>query len=111
MNRISISEIQIIPIKPREGHIGFASCVINDSIFMGSIAVYTSTSTPEGYRLVYPSKKLLNGKELYIFHPICKESGKMISTAIINKFKEIVYKEVNENEKIKSHATNSETMS
>lgn len=92
MNELFISEIQIIPVKPKEGLVAFASCVINESLYIGNIAIYTSPSKLEGYRLVYPSKILPTGKEISCIHPINKESGELISKAIIGRFKEIASK-------------------
>lgn len=90
MKTIQVSEIQIFPVKPKDGLIAFASCVINDSFYVGNIAIYTSPSSHEGFRLVYPSKILPNGKEINCVHPINKEVGELISKAIIGKFKQIV---------------------
>jgi stage V sporulation protein G len=97
MNSFEISEIQIVPIKPKDGLVAFASCVINRSLYLGSIAVYSSPSNPDGFRLVYPSKVLLNGKEINCVHPINREAGDNLSTAIIGKFKEIVREKLDEN--------------
>jgi len=92
MSELEISEIQIIPVKPKDGLVAFASCVINNSLYIGNIAIYTSPSKPEGFRLVYPSKTLPNGKDINCVHPINKEAGELISKAIIGKFKQIVSK-------------------
>ena len=92
MDKLNISEIQIIPIKPREGLVAFASCVINDAIYIGNIGLYSSLSTQASFRLVYPSKILPNGKEINCVHPINKQTGDLISNAIIGKFKEIMSK-------------------
>lgn len=81
-----ISEIQIIPVKPKDGLVAFASCVINSSLYVGNIAIYTSPTNSEGYRLVYPSKVLPNGKEINCVHPINKETGEEILKAIIGRF-------------------------
>ena len=90
MDNLQVSEVQIIPVKPRNGLVAFASCVINESLYLGNVAIYTSPSSQEGYRLVYPSKMLPNGKEINCVHPINKEAGEAISKAIIGKFKEIL---------------------
>jgi len=92
MSEFEISEIQVIPIKPKEGLVAFASCVINDSLYIGSVAVYSSPSTQSGFRLVYPVKILPNGKEIHCVHPISKEAGELISKAIIKKFREVISK-------------------
>ena len=92
MINIQISEVQIFPVKPKDGLVAFASCVINNSLYIGNIAIYTSTSKLEGFRLVYPSKILPNSKEINCVHPINKNAGDLISTAIIEKFKKIISK-------------------
>jgi stage V sporulation protein G len=92
MSELRISEIQIIPIKPKEGLVAFASCVINKALYLGNIAVYSSPSTQSGFRLVYPVKILPNGKEIHCIHPISKVAGEIISKAIIRKFREIASK-------------------
>jgi hypothetical protein len=53
--KINITCCQIEFIKPNNGMIGFASLVINDSIFLSSIAIHKKLSA-EGYRITYPSK-------------------------------------------------------
>lgn len=83
---ISISEIQIIPVKPQNGLVAFASAVINDQFYISNIAVYTSPSNQLGYRLVYPDKILSNGKRVNCFHPITTEAGEVVSRAIIEKY-------------------------
>jgi len=92
MSELRISEIQIIPLKPKEGLVAFASCVVNKALYIGNIAIYTSPSTQEGFRLVYPVKTLPNGKEIHCVHPINKEAGELISKAIIKKFRELISK-------------------
>ncbi len=92
MHDILISEIQIVPIKPRNGLVAFASCVINHSLYLGNIAIYTSPTNEEGYRLVYPARTLPNGKDINCVHPINRETGRVISAAIIDKYKEILSK-------------------
>jgi len=92
MCELEISEIQVIPMKPKEGLVAFASCVINNALYIGNIAVYTSPSTQSGFRLLYPVKILPNGKEIHCVHPINKEAGELISKAIIRKFREIASK-------------------
>lgn len=86
---LSPTEIQIIPVKPKDGLVAFASCVVNNSLYIGNIAIYTSPTNPEGYRLVYPLKTLPNGKEINCVHPITKEAGDTISKAIIRKYKRL----------------------
>lgn len=92
MSELEISEIQVIPMKPKEGLVAFASCVINNALYIGNIAVYTSPSSQSGFRLLYPVKILPNGKEIHCIHPINREAGELISNAIIKKLREIIAK-------------------
>ncbi len=89
MSEFKISEIQVIPIKPKNGLVAFASCVVNNSLYIGNIAIYTSFSNLNGHRLVYPTKILPTGKEINCVHPINKETGERISRAILDKFRKL----------------------
>ena len=85
MNELAVSEIQIIPIKPKDGLVAFASCVINNQLYLGNIAIYTSPSSLDGFRLVYPSRAV-NGTQLSIVHPIAKEAGLIIQKQIVERY-------------------------
>ena len=84
---MKITEIQITPIKPREGLIAFASIVAGKGLYLGSIGVHTRLDG-SGYRITYPTKKI-GEKSLNIFHPVNKETSKAMEKAIISKAKEI----------------------
>lgn len=88
MKEIAISEVQITPIKPRDGLVAFASCVINNQLYIGNIAVYTR---PDGsdFRLAYPTKTLPNGKQINCVHPINRQVGEAIRKQIVERFLEI----------------------
>ncbi len=92
MNELVVTEIQIIPIKPRNGLVAFASCIINDQFYIGNIAIYTSPSSPDGFRLVYPLKTLPTGKELNCVYPINREAGDIVLKAVVSKYKELLSK-------------------
>lgn len=52
----TISEIQIVPVKPDKGLVGFCSFILYESIYCSSVAIFTR---PDGsFRLVYPTKKV-----------------------------------------------------
>lgn len=53
---MKISEIQITPIKPQNGLVAFASCLINKGLYLGSIGILTRLEG--GYRLTYPTKSV-----------------------------------------------------
>jgi len=80
---MKISEIQIIPIKPNNGLVAFASIVLADSLYLGSIGVYTRIDGL-GYRITYPTKKI-GDRNINIYHPINKETSKAIEKAIITE--------------------------
>lgn len=84
---MNISEIQIIPIKPQAGLVAFASFVLENNIYLGSIGIITR---PEGgYRLVYPTKKV-GFRNINIFHPINKEFANSIEKEVIGKFEDVM---------------------
>jgi DNA-binding cell septation regulator SpoVG len=90
MKKLIVTEIQIIPIKPLNGLVAFASAVINNQFHIGNIAIYTATTSKLGYRLVFPNKKLNSGQVIDCFYPISKEAGTLVSEAIIKKYIEIM---------------------
>ena len=95
--KLKISEIQILPVKPQDGLVAFASCLFEESLALNSIAIYTRLDG-SGYRLVYPNKILANGKEISLFYPINKEIGEALEEAIISKFEELQEKVKKRNE-------------
>jgi stage V sporulation protein G len=85
---MKISEVQIIPIKPKDGLIAFASVVADNRLYLGSLGVYTRLDG-SGYRITYPTKKI-GERNINIYHPINKETSRAIEEAIISKAKEIL---------------------
>jgi len=90
-----ISEIEIVPIKPKGGLIGFASFVLDEKYYVSSVAIFTKLDG-SGYRLVYPSKKV-GEKNINIFHPINSQVGKVIEEAVTEKVNKLFSKNFNEN--------------
>lgn len=84
---VKISEIEIIPVKPKEGLIGFASFVLDEKYYVSSIAIFTKIDG-SGYRLVYPTKKV-GERNINIFHPINREVGNIIANSIFKKVMKI----------------------
>jgi len=82
-----ITEVQIVPIKPINGLVGFASFVLFDSIYCSSVGIITRPSG--GFRLVYPTKKV-GDKNLSIYYPINKEVGLFIEEKVIEKLKDVM---------------------
>lgn len=82
-----ITEVQIQPIKPRDGLIGFASLVYS-GLYLSSIGIHSKLHSL-GHRLTYPTK-LVGTREINIFHPINKDLGAAIEEAVINKLNEVM---------------------
>lgn len=88
MKKMTITEIQILPIKPNNGLVAFASVVFDNCLYLGSIGVYKRLDGT-GYRITYPTKKI-GDKNINIYHPINKETSKAIEEAIISKAKKLL---------------------
>ena len=91
MDTVRISEVNIFPIKPKDGLVAFASFVLNNSFFIGNVAVYTRLAR-NGYRLVYPARTLPNGKKIQSFHPINRQSARVIEDQVFEVFAELTEK-------------------
>lgn len=84
---LSISEVEIVAVKPQNGLVAFASFIINSSIYCGSVGIFTRPKG--GYRLVYPTKQVA-GRQLDIFHPISAATGRLIEQEVITKYEEVM---------------------
>jgi len=84
-----VSEVQIVPVKPSDGLIGFASFVLCEAVYCGSIGIFTRQGG--GYRLVYPTRKVL-GKDINVYYPIERQAGRAIEEAVVIKLEEVVNK-------------------
>ena len=82
-----LSEIQIIPIKPVNGLVAFASFVLDGTLYLGSIGILTRPNG--GYRLVYPTKKVAE-KNLNIFYPINREFAQLVEDEIVRQFEDVM---------------------
>jgi DNA-binding cell septation regulator SpoVG len=87
---MKISEITIDLVKPKEGLIGFASLVIEESIYLGNIGIVKRLDE-DTFRLTYPTRKV-GDKSFNIYYPINKESGKKIEKAVTKRLKEVLKK-------------------
>lgn len=84
-----ITEIQITPVKPNNGLVGFASFVLYGAVYCSSVGIYTRLDG--GYRLTYPTKQVM-GYDMDIFHPINKEIGLAIERAIVEVLDDVMRK-------------------
>ena len=81
---MNITEIHIYPVTPYKGLVAFANLVLDDKLFLASIAVYEKRDG-SGYRITYPTK----GKG-YVFHPICQPLSRALEQAIIREVKTVL---------------------
>lgn len=86
-NKTIITEVEISPIKPKNGLIAMATCLVDGKIFIGSIGLNTKMNGE--YRLTYPNRKFGEGA-IDIYHPISKECGDAIKKAIVDKYERLL---------------------
>jgi DNA-binding cell septation regulator SpoVG len=82
-----VTEIQIIPVKPKDGLVAFASFTYDYAFYFSSIGIYTRPQG--GYRLTYPTRKTPNSS-ISLFHPINKEIAQQIEAVVVSKYENIV---------------------
>lgn len=88
---IKLTEIQIVPVRPNKGLVAFVSFILNDSFFVGDIAIYSRIDQPR-YRLVYPTRVLFNGLRINAFKPIHKPVADEIEDQVISYFENLIEK-------------------
>lgn len=66
-----ISKIKIKKLIPDRGHIGFVSCIVDNWLYLGNIAIFLRLNSDQ-IRLVFPEKKV-GEKKISIFYPLVKE--------------------------------------
>lgn len=82
-----ITEVQVAPIKPKDGLVGFASVIFDNCLYLGSIGIMTR---PEGgYRLTYPMRSGQE-KNINVFYPINRPTAERIERAVITKFESLM---------------------
>ena len=87
----TITEISVIPIPPKDGHIGFASLTFDGRIRLNNIAIYTNIKNG-GFRLSYPTKEIITGKSLYLYFPVNRETGDLITKAVSAELEKLIKK-------------------
>jgi len=61
--------------------------LFNDCLYLSSIGIHKKFDG-SGYRITYPTKKI-GDKDINIYHPINKETSKLIEDEIIYKIKQM----------------------
>lgn len=85
-----VSEVQITPVKPRDGLVAFASCVVDNYLYLGSLGVHKRLDG-SGYRITYPAKRI-GSQQLHYFHPIRKALSDEIEQAVTRQCVQIFEK-------------------
>lgn len=81
-----LSEIEIVPVQPKDGLVAFASFTLCGIFRCSSVAIMTRLSG--GYRLVYPTKKV-GSRVMSIFYPITYKVGSAVEEEVIKKYEEV----------------------
>ena len=81
-----VSNVQIIPVHPKDGLVAFANFVIYDTIGCTSVAIMTRPLG--GYRLAYPTKKV-GDQTVSIFYPLNRKVGSAIEQEVINHYQNV----------------------
>lgn len=84
MNKVTSVNIELI--QNRDGLIGFARILIDNSICLGCIGIYKKLNK-KGYRLTYPEK---SGRQ--VFYPINIEMTREIEQSVFNKLSDVLKK-------------------
>ena len=84
---MKVSKVEILPIRPREGLIGFATVELDGQILLNSIAIH-SKRDGSGYRLTYPTRS--NGDSaITVFHPTSPQLSWEIERMVFARVREI----------------------
>lgn len=84
---ISVSEIQFLPVKPKDGLFGFVSFVVNQILYCGSVAVYTRLTG--GIRLVWPQVEN-RGIKYPAVYPVDKATAIKIEQQVEEKIGQVL---------------------
>ena len=82
---MKITKIQIKKIIPDKGLSGFVSCVIDDWLYLGNIAVFTRLNQEGKIRLVFPEKKVKD-KKISLFYPLSSKEYFILEDAIKQEY-------------------------
>lgn len=85
---MKITKVEIIPIRPKNGMVGFASVEIEGQFYVSSIGVHKRLDG-NGYRITYPTRKV-GEHDVNIFHPTNRILSEAIEQAIFNKAESVM---------------------
>ena len=83
---LKVTEVKIRLVdKSEDGLIGWASCVINDSLYLNNIAIRYSKDGR--VILTFPAKKSKSSLKYFYFNPISHDAARILKQAILDKLK------------------------
>jgi len=82
-----VTKIKIKRLIPIKGHIGFVSCVIDNWLYLGNIAIFSRLNS-DSIRLVFPEKKI-GEKKISIFYPLTHEAYYELEKVVFENLKNI----------------------
>lgn len=82
-----VNSVNIKFIKPHNGLIGFATVVVDNNLYLSSIAIFERMDGT--YRLQYPTKKIGYGREVHAFAPINQITNKILEEAVTSMIDKI----------------------
>lgn len=85
---MSITKVELLPIKPQSGLMAFACVEIDNHFYVSSIGVHRKRDGT-GYRITYPTRKVGEHNQT-IFHPTEPSLSKEIERAICNRAEEVL---------------------
>jgi stage V sporulation protein G len=85
---MAVKKVEIVPIKPQDGLLAFASVEIDDRLYIGSIGIHKRRDG-RGFRITFPTRKV-GDHQLTICHPITPTLSKEIESAITSKAEEVL---------------------
>ena len=72
-----------LPFVGPKGLAGFASCILDDSFFLGNIGVYERLDG--GYRLTFPVRISARQKEFKIYFPLTRVVYELLLKAVVDQ--------------------------
>lgn len=84
---MKIKKVEIVPVKPNNGLVGFAHLHFEEGLYLGSIGIFKKLDG-SGFRLTYPTRKI-GDVEIAIFHPMTKERSKDFELAVFEEAEKV----------------------
>jgi SpoVG len=82
---MKIKKVEVVPVKPNNGLIGFAHLLFEEGLYLGSIGIFRKLDGG-GFRLTYPNRKV-GDKEITIFHPTTQDCSRNFEEHIFEAVK------------------------